>query len=190
MTVGGQPGRSTSNTVGTAAATASSWLGSIGLSTNTGRDTILHAGEGDVNTIKWSLSGKYAVWLNEHGIKIMRTKIQLESVDAESAWKRIGHIDRPQTEEWDTMASVWKGRAEWIDEQNVDSDEVSNPPEQGVSSAVDKLREQQASAEKAIEKLLVGWGSTIWIIHVHPGGVGIGKNVGERTVGRVDIVKM
>lgn len=188
LTVGGQPGRSTSTTVGTAAAAASGWLGSMGLGTNTGKDTVLHAGEGTINTIKWSLSGKYAVWLNEHGIKIMRTKTQLESADAESAWKRIGHIDRPQTDEWDIMANVWKGRVEWIDEHNVDSDDGPAPVELGVSRATEK---QAGSTDtNTVERLLVGWGSTIWIIHVHPGGVGIGKNAGERTVGRVDITKM
>ncbi len=195
LTVGGSPGRSTSTTVGTAAAAASGWLGSVGLGTNTGKDTILHAGEGTVSRIQWSLSGKYVAWLNEHGIKIMRTKLHLESIDADSAWKRIGHIDRPQTEEWDTMASVWKGRAEWIDDQNVDADEdsasvsTSNSPA-GLSAAADKLKEQQTRHNKAIERLLVGWGSTIWLIHVHPGGVGVGSHAGERTVGRAEIMKM
>jgi hypothetical protein len=41
-----------------------------------------------------------------------------------------------------------------------------------------------------IEKLLVGWGGTIWIINIHPGGVGVGKHVGERSVGKVEIIKM
>lgn len=171
----------------------------MGLSTNTGRDTVLHSGEGTVSTINWSLSGRYVAWLNEHGIKIMRTKLHLESADAESAWKRIGHVDRPQTEEWDTMASVWRGRAEWIDEQTVDADDDANgnvstgaiAGELGISSpAAEVLKQQQARVKKVIERLLVGWGSTIWIVHVHPGRVGVGKQAGERSVGRAEIVKM
>lgn len=189
LTVGGQPGRSTSTTTGTAAA-AAGWLGSMGLGTSTGKDTILHSGEGTVSTIKWSLSGKYVAWLNEHGIKIMRTKLYLESSDAEEAWKRIGHIDRPQTEEWETMASVWKGRAEWIDEQAVESDDGDKAPPATLSPAAEKLKQQVAASTRKVERLLVGWGGTIWIIHVHPGGIGVGKEAGERTVGRAEIVKM
>lgn len=177
LTSGGGPGRSTSTTIGTAAATASGWLGSMGLGNNTGKDTVLHSGEGTINTVKWSLSGKYVVWLNEQGIKIMRSKLHLESADTEDAWKRIGHIDRPQTEEWDTMASVWKGRAEWIDEKSLESDE-----------AVDS--QQQSTVQKpGMERLLVGWGGMIWIIHVHPDGSHT-KPSGNRGVGRAEIAKM
>ncbi|KAH7322836.1 hypothetical protein B0I35DRAFT_389754 [Stachybotrys elegans] len=189
LTVGGGPGRSTSTTTGAAAA-ASGWLGSMGLGSNSGKDTILHSGEGTINCIRWSLSGKYVVWLNEHGIKIMRSKLHLESSDAEHAWKRIGHIDRPQTDEWDTMASVWKGRAEWIDEKSVETDDPLTGAHEAVSSpATEKLREQAATASKTIERLVVGWGSTIWIIHVHPGGMGVGKNAGEKLAGRAEIAK-
>ncbi len=102
LTVGGQAGRSTSTTTGTAAAAASGWLGSMGLGANTGKDTILHWGEGTISTIKWSLSGKYVAWMNEYGIRILRSKLHLESGDTENAWKRIGHQSRPQSEEWDT----------------------------------------------------------------------------------------
>lgn len=190
LTAGVGPGRSTSTTIGTAAATASGWLGSMGLSTATGKDTVLHSGEGTVSNIKWSLSGKYVVWLNEHGIKIMRSKLHLESADADDAWKRIGHIDRPQTDEWDTMASVWKGRVEWIDEQSMETDESVRDPSTEVASPATERMRANALSKKKIERLLVGWGSTIWIIHIHPGGVGVGKNAGEKTLGRAEIVKM
>jgi vacuolar protein sorting-associated protein 41 len=191
LTVGGQSGRSTSTTTGTAAAAASGWLGSIGIGPNTGKDTILHSGEGTISTIKWSLSGKYVAWVNEHGIKIMRTTLHLESADAEDAWKRIGHIDRPQTDEWETMASVWKGRAEWIDEEAIEvGDDVEAPEHTTASPAAEKLKQQVASSKKRIERLLVGWGGTIWIIHVHPGGIGVGKNAGEKSIGKAEIVKM
>jgi hypothetical protein len=53
-----------------------------------------------------------------------------------------------------------------------------------------KLKEQATKGSKRIEKLLIGWGGTIWIINIHPGGVGTGKNAGERTVGRAEIIKM
>jgi hypothetical protein len=192
LTVGGRSGTSsTSTTTGTAAAAASGWLGSLGLSSNTGRDTVLHSGEGAISTIKWSLSGKYVVWINEQGIKIMRSNLHLESADAESAWKRIAHVDRPQEDGWEEMAGVWKGRAEWIDEKGLENDDDDKTREEGLSSSgTARLKQQVANANKRIEKLVVGWGGTVWIINVHPGGVGIGKNAGERTVGRGEIIKM
>ncbi len=192
LSVGGRAGTiSTSTTTGTAAATASGWLGAVGLGTNTGKDTILHSGEGTISTIKWSLSGKYVAWINEHGLKLMRTNLHLESADAESAWKRIGHVDRPQDEGWEEMAAVWKGRVEWIDERSLETDEDDKARETSVSSpATARLKQQVSKSNMRIEKLLVGWGGTIWIINVHPGGVGVGKNAGERSVGRPEIIKM
>lgn len=188
LTVNPPQGRSTSTTIGTAAAAASGWLGSMGLSNNTGKDTVLHSGEGTISTIKWSLSGKYVVWLNEHGIKIMRSKLQLESADAEDAWKRIGHIDRPQTDEWEEMAGVWKGRAEWIDEQAIETDEEGKAPEP-VSTMEPAEGKTKRKVLKKYERLLVGWGGTIWIIHVHPGSVGVGRHAGERSTGKAEIAK-
>ncbi|KAI3325611.1 hypothetical protein HD806DRAFT_452574 [Xylariaceae sp. AK1471] len=191
LTVGAPQGRSTSTTVGTAAAAASGWLGSMGLGTNTGKDTILHSGEGPISTIKWSLSGKYVVWLNEHGIKIMRTKIDLDSGDAEDAWKRIGHIDRPQTDEWEEMAGFWEGRAEWIDDQAMSGDDDESR-EGGLSTtlspAASKLAHQTKPLNKGIERLIVGWGGTLWIIHVHPGMAS--KNDAQRSIGRAEIAKI
>ncbi|RCI12954.1 hypothetical protein L249_0032 [Ophiocordyceps polyrhachis-furcata BCC 54312] len=181
LTVGGGAGRSTSTTTGTAAAAASGWLGSVGLGHNTGKDSVLHSGEGSISCIKWSLSGKYVVWLNEFGIKVMRSKLHLESGDSDHAWKRMAHIDRPQTDEWETMASVWKGRVEWIDEKTIDADDVVPK-----SSADSRPREQTTTA---MERLLVGWGGTIWIIHVHP-GTGVGKTAGQRALGRAEIAKI
>jgi hypothetical protein len=155
----------------------------MGLGTNTGKDTVLHSGEGTISSIKWSLSGKYVAWLNEYGIKFMRSKLHLESADAEGAWQRIGHCDRPQTEEWETMASVWKGRLEWIDEQAVETDE-SRPTADG---HVDPIT---PTSKKSIERLLVGWGSTIWIIHVHHGAASVGRNGHEKPFGRAEVAKM
>ncbi|KAL5323663.1 hypothetical protein ACEPPN_008203 [Leptodophora sp. 'Broadleaf-Isolate-01'] len=192
LTVGGKaPGASQSTTTGTAAATASGWLGAIGLGGNAGKDTILHSGEGTISTIKWSLSGKYVVWINEQGVKIMRSHLHLDSSDLESAWKRIGHVDRPQDNGWEEMAGVWKGRAEWIDERSLETDEDDKARETSVASpATTKLKQQASKNSQRIEKLVVGWGGTIWIINVHPGGVGVGKHVGERSVGKPEIIKI
>ncbi|ATY63007.1 Tetratricopeptide-like helical [Cordyceps militaris] len=191
LTSGGLPGRSTSTTIGTAAATASGWLGSMGLGSNTGKDTVLHTGEGTINTIKWSLSGKYVVWLNEQGIKIMRSKLHHENADHDDVWKRVGHIDRPQTEEWDTMASVWKGRAEWIDEKAIESDEAIDPQQGSVSAsaAADRLKGQSGLQKHGMERLLVGWGSMIWIINVHRDG-SPAKDSGNKALGRAEIAKI
>ncbi|KAI0813532.1 hypothetical protein GGR55DRAFT_634883 [Xylaria sp. FL0064] len=193
LTVGAPQGRSTSTTIRTAAAAASGWLGSMGLGNNTGKDTILHSGEGAISTIKWSLSGKYVVWLNEHGMKIMRTKMYLESADAEDAWKRIGHIDRPQTDEWEEMAGFWEGRAEWIDDQAIgsgDDETKEGALPTTLSPAAAKLALQAKNYGKTIERLIVGWGGTIWIIHVHPGSVSSVKNDTQRSAGRAEIAKI
>lgn len=188
LTTGAPNGRSTSTTTG-AAAQAAGWLGGM-VGAGSGKDTVLHSGEGTINAIKWSLTGRYVAWLNEHGIKIMRTKLHLESADAEDAWKRIGHEDRPQTEEWEEMASVWKGRVEWIDEQSIEPDEPAKETLEGAKSlAAEKLKQQQLKTTKTVERLLVGWGGTIWIMHIHPGEIGVGKNAGERSAGRADIAK-
>ncbi|KAK3168150.1 hypothetical protein OEA41_004596 [Lepraria neglecta] len=192
LTVGGRSGTSsTSTTTGGAAAQASGWLGSIGLGTNTGKDQVLHSGEGSISTIKWSLSGKYIVWVNEQGIKIMRSNLHLESGETEFAWKRISHTDHPKRPNWDEMAGIWKAHVDWIDEAGLESDDgystingsaekVQDPPD------IERLKAVQKS--RRVEKLVVGWSNTIWIINVHPGGAGVGKDVGERKIGRAEVV--
>lgn len=192
LTVGGRAGTSSmSTTTGSASAAATGWLGSIGLGSGAGKDTVLHSGEGTISTIKYSLSGKYVVWVNEHGVKIMRSNLHLDSADAESAWKRIGHVDRPLDDGWEEMAGVWKGRVEWIDEKSLETDEDDKAREASATSqATAKLKQQSSKSKKKIEKLLIGWGGTIWIINVHPGGIGSGKNVGERSAGSAEIIKM
>ncbi|RFU34264.1 hypothetical protein B7463_g2040, partial [Scytalidium lignicola] len=189
LTTGVRPGNSSTTTTGTYSATATGLLGSLGLSANNGKDTVLHYGEGPISTIKWSLSGKYVVWINEMGIKIMRSHLHLESVDIEDAWKRIAHIDRPDEGNWEEMASVWKARAEWIDESNLQTDD-EEPGDAATSSAAATKLKQVFKNNNGVEKLLVGWGSKVWIINVHPGVIGKGKNVGERTLGSADIIKI
>ena len=197
LTVGGRSGTSsTSNTTGGAAAQASGWLGSIGLGSNTGKDTVLHSGEGAVRTIKWSLSGKYVVWVNEKGIKIMRSNLRLESAEADFAWKRMSHIDHPNLPGWEDMAGVWKPHLEWIDEAGLESendyDDITNGSVDKSASGVPPAQQPPKARLQSgrIEKLLVGWGGTIWIINVHPGGAGIGKEAGERKIGRVEVMTM
>ncbi|KAI0475661.1 hypothetical protein GGR56DRAFT_675773 [Xylariaceae sp. FL0804] len=169
LTVGAPLGRSTSTTTGTAAAAASGWLSSVGIGANTGKDTVLHSGEGAISTIKWSLSGKYVVWLNEHGIKIMRTNLHLESADAEHAWKRVGHQDRPETDEWDQMAGYWEGRAEWIDDQAMDDEDGNRDRNSSApaSPAATRLGQQAKSHDKSV-----------------------GKYVGEKSAGGAEAVKI
>ena len=200
LTVGGQTGKtSVSNTTGASAA-AAGWLGSIGLGSHSGNDKELHSGEGSISTIKWSLSGKYVVWVNEQGIKIMRSNLHLEGGESEFAWKRMSHIDRPNHAGWEEMAGVWRARAEWIDEDGLEStDEEAIETNETLKKSNDNADTQsilsnlslrRAEREKRKEKLIVGWGGTIWIIDVHPVGTGIGREAGERKIGKVEIVTM
>ncbi|KAI4117083.1 MAG: hypothetical protein LQ345_002603 [Seirophora villosa] len=178
LTVGGRSGTtSTSNAGAGAAATASGWLGAIGLGSNAGKDTILHSGEGAIRTIHWSLSGKYVVWVNEKGIKLMRSNLHLGADDSEHAWKRINHIDHPHRVLWEEMAAVWKPYARWVDETGLESDELHTSH---INDAQEKLGSQRPASpgtrnlkntvrRKRSEKLVVGWGDTIWVLDVLPG---------------------
>ncbi|KAJ5760941.1 hypothetical protein N7520_008097 [Penicillium odoratum] len=164
LTIGGRIGvSSNATTMGGATAAASSWLGSMGLGNNSGKDTILHSGEGAISTIRWSLSGKYVTWANEEGIKIMRSNLHLESTESEFAWKRISHIDRPNGPGWEEMASVWKARAEWIDQGALDDHD-------NFGSSDDTVQQKPAPLvpTEKVEKLVVGWGGTVWVIDVYP----------------------
>lgn len=175
LTTGGRVGASTnSTTMGGAAAAASTWLGTIGLGSNNGKDTILHSGEGAISTIKWSLSGKYVTWVNEEGIKIMRSNLRMDSLDPELAWKRISHIDRPSLPGWEEMAGVWRARADWVDERSLEDDD-DGPPSQSL------LR-------NSVEKLVVGWGGTVWIVNVYPKRPN--KIAGDNKIGVAEVATM
>lgn len=193
LTTGGRAGTSSNATTIGAAAQASGWLGSIGLGTNSGKDQVLHSGEGAISTIRWSLSGKYVVWVNEQGIKIMRSNLNLESSETEFAWKRISHTDHPNRPGWDEMAGIWKAHVDWIDEAGLESDDgysTTNGLADKVQDPPDVQRLKATSKSRRIEKLVVGWSGTIWIMNVHPGGDGIGKEVGERKSGRAEVITM
>ncbi|KKK21843.1 hypothetical protein ARAM_002893 [Aspergillus rambellii] len=168
LTTGGRVGVTTnSTTMGGAAAAASNWFGALGLGPNTGKDTVLHSGEGTISTIKWSLSGKYVAWVNEEGIKIMRSNLHLDSADSEFAWKRISHTDRPNRPGWEEMASVWKARAEWVDETALEHDAMLEG--KGEAEVDEPSTPTQSTVIKErLEKLVVGWGGTVWVIHVYP----------------------
>ncbi|KAL8846366.1 MAG: hypothetical protein Q9221_008545 [Calogaya cf. arnoldii] len=195
LTVGGKSGTSSKSNAGAgAAATASGWLGAIGLGSNTGQDTILHSGEGAIRTIQWSLSGNYVVWVNEKGIKLMRSNLHLETHESESAWKRINHIDHPNRAVWEEMAGVWKPQAKWIDETGLETDDLDS----GHINGLRQKSQTQTSLESGAplprstarrrwpEKLLVGWGDTIWITNVLQAGATPGKEAGK--IARVEIL--
>ena len=184
LTNGGQTGRSTNATTTGTAAAASGWLGSIGLGADVGSDKVLHSGEGAISTIQWSLSGKYVLWVNEEGIKIMRSNLKLEGAESTHEWKRLGHIDKPNRPGWDEMAGVWKARVQWIDRDNLELDNeeeaVKSTPANG--AALDIVKQKQ---HKLAEEVIVGWGDTTWLIKVRPSAAG--KN-GDENMGKVDII--
>ncbi|GAB7365841.1 hypothetical protein MBLNU230_g7173t1 [Neophaeotheca triangularis] len=181
LTVGGKAGVSSDANTNSTAAAASGWLSSFGLGSNTGKDTVLHSGEGAISTIKWSLTGKWVVWVNEEGIKIMRSHLKLDSESSEDMWKRIAHAQKPHRKNWTDMAAVWKARAEWISDKKLESDELV--PGKGVNG----VNGGANTTTKKVEKLVVGWGDTVWVLHVHEGGTGAGKEAGKRQVGTAEI---
>jgi hypothetical protein len=196
LTSGGPIGtRATANT-SSASQAAQGWLGAIGLGGSSGRDTILHSGEGSISTIKWSTSGKYVVWVNEEGIRFMRTNLFLDSTDSDLAWKRIGFVGKPNRRVWQDMAALWKARVEWIDDESLESDDdaiMSMNDHRDHSKTETTLPHhrrhksgKEAKVEK-VEKLVVGWGDAAWIINVIPGEVfGTGKT-GERSPGSIEV---
>ncbi|KAL9051828.1 MAG: hypothetical protein Q9162_005769 [Coniocarpon cinnabarinum] len=174
-TGGKQGGREDANTINSAAA-ASAWLGQIGLGGSTGRDVIRHQGEGPISAIRWSLSGRFVAWVNETGIKIMRSPIGLGTEDQEIVWKRIGHVDKPRRTVWEDNSAVWKAKVQWMDDRYLEKDEVAKTEPNGV-----------AKAEKRTEKLLVGWGDAVWLLHVFGEG-SAPRSRGEKGFKTPDIV--
>ena len=159
LSSGGRQGASENANTINAAAAASGWLGQIGLGSSSGRDSILHQGEGAISAISWSLGGHFIAWANETGIKIMRSNIGLGSEDSELAWRRIGHIDRPQGGVWKEDGLLWQARLQWIDETSLAKSEDGSVVSNGTKIS-----------EKKTEKLLAGWGDTVWMLHVYREG--------------------
>jgi hypothetical protein len=138
LTVGGKAGTSSvSSTSSGNPLPVSGWLGALGLSSSA-KDTILHSGEGAISALRWSTTGKYVAWVNEKGVKIMKGQSQ----ESQHSWKRISHVDRPQTPQWNEMCNSWKGRLHWVDPDSTSPDK---------------------------ETLLIGWGDALWIIKVQRG---------------------
>ncbi len=183
LTTGGQAGKSANATTTGAAAAATGWLGSIGLGANTGSDKVLHSGEGIISTIKWSLSSKYVLWVNEQGIKIMRSNLRLESGESGHEWKRMSHIDRPNRPGWEDMAGVWKARAEWINRDNLEVDDDSNVLNLAAANGSAKPNLERTQ----VEEILIGWGDSAWLIKVYPGSTGAGS---ENKIGSAEVATM
>ena len=200
LTVGGQAGVRANANTSQAAQTAQGWLGAIGLGGHSGRDTILHSGEGTISSIKWSLSGNFVAWVNEHGIRIMRTSLHLDNADSDSAWKRIGFIEKPNRRIWEEMSGVWKARLEWVDDQQLESDDdtiltLNSSSATGKSDVTlphhrPGKHSKPNKKNKKLEKLVIGWGDAAWIVHVSPGGPGVGRDVGERSAGNAEIIHL
>ncbi len=184
LTVGGPTGVSSKANTNIAAAAASGWLGSIGLGASAGRDTILHSGEGSINTIKWSLSGKYVVWVNEQGIKIMNAHLNGDSINSDSAWKRIAHIDHPTRRSWQDMAGLWKARVEWVDEQCL---EASLHNTRQINGSETNVIDITKARQGLTEKLIVGWGDTVWTVNVNSG---LGTESSKGSGAKADISHM
>jgi vacuolar protein sorting-associated protein 41 len=186
LTVGGKSGVSANANTNSAAAAASGWLSSIGIGSNTGKDTVLHSGEGAISTIKWSLTGKFVVWVNEQGIKVMRTNLKLDSGDTDNAWTRIAHIDRPGRAQWEEMAGVWKARAEWLDDTNLEAD--NERPSANGQQTSDVVVASTTKRNKKTEKLVVGWGDAVWVLHVKSESKSNSKDTDKRTGGQASII--
>ena len=126
------------------------------------------------------------VWVNEEGIKIMRSNLRLESSDTELAWKRISHIDRPNRPGWEEMASVWKARAEWVDQNALSNDD--SPHSKSGAHHGGPTRIPPVIQEENVEKLVVGWGGTVWVINVYPDRPN--KNIKNHNIGSVEVSTM
>ena len=190
LTTGGQAGKSANATTTGTAAAASGWLGSIGLGSNTGTDKVLHSGEGTISTIKWSRSGKYVLWVNEQGIKIMRSNLKLESAEHGTEWTRISHVDRPARPGWEDMAGVWKARVEWIDRENLETEDDTTLQHVLSESANGSSGDGSKPTKKHdnVEEVVVGWGDNVWILKVYPSTVNTSGQTGERKGGRAEII--
>lgn len=202
LTTGGRAGVSANaNTTGPSAA-ASNWFSAVGLTASNGKDSVLHSGEGAISTIKWSPSGKYVVWVNEQGFKIMRSNIRLTGYETDLAWKRIGHVAKPPRAVWEEMAGLWKARVTWIEDKYLQPDEDQDkgqhlpddkhPPTRVSTNSNSEMSEKSKNLqEKRLkEKLIVGWGDTVWILQIQHSGTDTGKNVGEQLVGTANILHM
>lgn len=137
---------------------------------------ILASGEGAISLIRFSReTPRYVAWACESGVKIMRSHIFLPGEkerlvkdgglgsSGKSEWRRICAIERPDSVS-DEMAGVIKARVEWIDRRELskDAEEEENP--KVVTTGVDR-----PGWEGGKERLVVGWGGTVWVMNVFSG---------------------
>ncbi|KAF8539263.1 hypothetical protein BDD12DRAFT_838933 [Trichophaea hybrida] len=194
---GGLAGNLVLSVAPTSSGSGGGWM-TLGMSG--AKDAILHSGEGTISAIAWSKeSPRYVAWANEQGIKIMRSHIipptlQKQATEdiagnpgmagwipgfgsggksaSEVAWKRISAIERPEsiTEE---IASLYKPRLEWTDRRSLLTSESGDAATGGTLNVKDVDWGDK-------EKLLVGWGGTVWVIDVFPGSeqTGVENNIG------------
>jgi hypothetical protein len=120
------------------------------------------------------------VWVNEEGIRFMRTNLFLDSADSELAWKRIGFVGKPNRRVWQDMAALWKARIEWVDDESLESDDdaIMSMNDHGRHNKADSTlphhrrhKSGKEAKQETVEKLVVGWGDSAWVIHVIPGEV-------------------
>ncbi|KAI5790592.1 hypothetical protein DFH27DRAFT_570591 [Peziza echinospora] len=141
---------------------------------NSGKDVILASGEGAVSIVKFSKeSARYVAWACESGIKIMRSHIFLpgekdrfakdtiSGTPVKSEWKRICAIERPETVS-EEMAGVIKARIEWVDRRELREDD-----DEGQAPA--PATAEKVGWEGGKEKLVIGWGSTVWVMNISSG---------------------
>jgi hypothetical protein len=172
------------------------------------KDTILHSGEGTISAIAWSKeTPRYVAWTNEQGLKIMRSHIVPPTVqkqgtqsleDAagnpgvtgwipgfgsggrpahEVAWKRFAAMERPEGVP-EELAALHKPRLEWVDRRSL----LTSEPADAATGSTLNVQDVDWGDK---EKLLVGWGGTVWVIDVHPGSE---QETGDRSNGYAEIV--
>ena len=192
LTVGGRTGVTVDANTNPSAATSSGgggggFLGAFGLGADRGKDTVLHEGEGAISALKWSRSRKWVVWVNEEGIKIMRSHLRLGSEESEDAWRRIAHAARPNKSGWEEMVGVWRASCVWVDEKGVEEDDVVG--EAGEGGVVVNGTGAAKKNEKKPERLLVGWGNFAWLLHVTESSPGTKTTGGKRVIGTADVMQ-
>ncbi|KAF8446545.1 hypothetical protein BGX38DRAFT_1041722, partial [Terfezia claveryi] len=152
---------------------------SWGSNGNEGKDVILASGEGAISLIRFSReTPRYVVWACESGVKIMRSHIFLPGEKerfvreaglgsgGKSDWKRICAIERPESVS-EEMAGVIKARVEWIDQRELSKDPGEVDGE--IQTTPAKTGVDRPGWEGGKERLVIGWGGTVWVVNVFSG---------------------
>ncbi|KAF8423903.1 hypothetical protein EV426DRAFT_711139 [Tirmania nivea] len=144
-----------------------------------GKDVILASGEGAISLIRFSReTPRYVAWACESGVKIMRSHIFLPGEkerlvkdgglgsSGKGDWKRICAIERPESVS-EEMAGVIKARVEWIDRRELSKDPEEVDREMKIAPATTGV--DRPGWEGGNEKLVIGWGGTVWVVNVFSG---------------------